>query len=472
MTEREELLRMLDLSLDETAGDELEIEEYDFDNDSSELEVSETVLRVDDWDRARGLELDKQHGLGSDLTAADFHSLVFHLDPTIAGKCISEGRQKFIETLMDSPEYKDLHQSTRQNLLASEMATVRFAREYATMLEKQNENLKADLVAGSPANPEEKGLPDGACLLAAAKALASAQQDVEELAAMEASLGGGCGLGMGSNNSVEVEKIRANFQRMRGSQRLREIFERAGAYRRAGKAIQQQKSKHGYDDMIGVELAGDVGKLVSSELALLGDEDLELDLLRRIVESQAMCRQYEGVEPQNKGPVVFVCDESGSMSGPKIANAKALALTMAYIAKQQKRFCVLVGFSGGRDGNALVIKPTGWGPNTQNDLVNWLEHFYGGGTTLDVPLVELPKNWERMGVPKGKTDIIIVTDAEVHAPKQMVDNFNTWKTEQQAKVITLVLGAQPGDLEKVSNEVHCIPSLTVDNDAAARCMGI
>jgi len=102
-----------------------------------------------------------------------------------------------------------------------------------------------------------------------------------------------------------------------------------------------------------------------------------------------------------------------------------------------------------------------------------LEHFYGGGTTLDVPLDKLPNEyWTEMGAPKGKTDVIIITDAQVHAPKQMVDNFNKWKESEKVRCISIILGARPGDLAKVSNEVHCLPSLTVDCDAATSCMSI
>ena len=471
MTDKEELLRMLDLSPDNTGDDEL-LEEFDFgDEGETDLEeLSPTVLEQDDWDQAKGENLWLRHfGPSSNIqpeAVADFHSLAFHLDPQIAGKCISKRRQQFVETMMESPEYKQLHQSTRQNLLASEMATIRIGKQFNELVEKD----RANRISTKDLPPGDASL-DGNCLVAVATALKQAQEEADAVEESQKALGQAEGLGQGdAGSAADMEKIRATYQRLRSSERLREIFNRAGAWRRAAKATQQNKTKHGYDDMIGVELAGDVSRLLPSEIAVLDDEDLELDTLRRIVENQAMCRQYEGLEPQKMGPVVVVVDESGSMSGSKIANAKALALAMAWIAKHQKRWCALVGFSGGTEGTRMVLKPGKW---DQQALLNWLEHFYGGGTTLDVPLVELPtKYWLEMAAPKGKTDVILITDAIVHAPKQMIDNFNLWKTKEQVRCISIVLGSLPGDIEKVSNETHCIPALTTDCSAAVSCLSI
>lgn len=460
--QQEELLRLLDLGDEGDNTEDLDIQSFDFECEDFD-EVSESVLKLDDWDLAKGEHLKSLHLLDIDPVAvADFHSAAYHIDPEPAGRCVSKRRQQFMDSLLSSPEFAALRETTRQNPLASEMATVEIGREFAALLEKDKKN--------SPSSDGQDGV-DGPLLAATARAIKQAQEEADAVEEMQQALGDAAGMGQGtSQDSVGLDKIRSTFQRMKSSQRLKEIFERAGAYRRAAKAIQQSKSKHGYDDMVGVELGGDVDRLLANELAVLMDEDLELDTLRRIVERQAMCREYEGIDQKSLGPVVVVVDESGSMNGPKIANAKALALAMAWIAKRQKRWCALVGFSGGTEGVRCVLKPGKW---NETELLEWLDHFYGGGTTLDVPLEQLPnKYWTEMQAPKGKTDVIIVTDAIVRAPKDMVDKFNTWKKDERVRCITLVLESKPGDLAKVSDEVHCIPSLTVDCDAAASCMSI
>lgn len=466
--EQEDLLRILDVDIDSTEDDEDLLQDFlqeQIEEDGWQ-ELSESVLHQDEWDRKQGEVLNEKHKLESDsVSIADFHSLAYHLFPEVVGQCTNKRRQEFIETMMDSPEYRQLHQSTQHNLLTSEMATIRFAQQFADLKRRDAKYKQQNPKAGPMAQP------DGNCLTAVSRALSEAQKEVEEIEEMQRALGDSNGLGQGlSAEPTGLDSIKATYQRLRSSNRLREIFERAGAYRRAGQASQKQKTKHGYDDMIGVEMAGDPGRLLSNELVLLDDEDLELDLLRRIVENQAMCRLYQAVEEKNKGPVVVVVDESGSMNGPKIVNAKALALAMAWIAKHQNRWCALVGFSGGKEGVRCVLKPGRW---DQAELVNWLDHFYGGGTTLDVPLQELPGTyWEEMKAPKGKTDVIMITDAIVHAPHDMIASFNQWKTREQVRCISIVLNYQAGDMEKVSDEVHVIPNLTVDCEATSRCLTI
>lgn len=461
---QEELLKLLDLGIGEVEQEDELLEDFDFEfgAEDDEVELTETVLIQDEWDAAKGEQLSKQHGIGdSPLSVADFHSMFYHLQPEVAGQCISKRRQQFVETMMESPEYQAIHQSTQQNLLASELATIRVAREFAD-LQKKDEQL--------PESKQQEN-PDGNLFGAVAKALAGAAEEVEAADEMQAALGQAEGMGQGeAAQSANLDKIRATFQRLRSSRRLKDIFERAGAYRRAARAVQQNKTRHGYDDMIGFELSGDVARLLPSELALLGDEDLELDLLRRIVEHQAMSCAYEGVENQNKGPVVVVVDESGSMSGAPIANAKALALSMAWIAKHQKRWCALVGFSGGTEGVRCVLKPGKW---DQTELLNWLDHFYAGGTQPTVPFDKVPNEyWKEMGAPKGKTDMILITDGRLRIPGEMTDRFLKWKELEKVRLISIVLESQPGDLSKVSNEVHCIPALSVDCEAALSCMSV
>jgi uncharacterized protein with von Willebrand factor type A (vWA) domain len=179
-------------------------------------------------------------------------------------------------------------------------------------------------------------------LRAVGRALAKATEEVGEMSEAAAALG----LGPGSPGSNDPLAIAELFRRVRGNPALRRICELAGRYRRMAQSRQRQKVTHGVDDMVGVVLDGDVGRLLPHELARLAIPELELDTLRRIVERQAMCRQYQGVEPVAKGPVIVAVDESGSMEGSKVETAKALALALAWVARHQRRWIALCAYSG------------------------------------------------------------------------------------------------------------------------------
>src|ERR1019366_978819 len=114
---------------------------------------------------------------------------------------------------------------------------------------------------------------------------------------------------------------------------------------------------------------------------------------------------YRGVEPVGRGPIVISIDESGSMQEQdKIYLAKALALSMLWIARHQKRWCYLIGWSSADQRRNLVI-PIG----THDDLalLEWLTQFFNGGTVP--PLDDMPTLFKTSGAPTGKTDIILIT---------------------------------------------------------------
>jgi uncharacterized protein with von Willebrand factor type A (vWA) domain len=232
---------------------------------------------------------------------------------------------------------------------------------------------------------------------------------------------------------------------------------------------QRQKATHGLDDMVGVTLDGDLGRLLPVELAKLAIPELELDTLRRIVERQAMCRDYRGFEPVAKGPVIVVVDESGSMQGQKVHTAKALALALAWVARHQKRWISLVAYSGNTGERLLALPPGRW---DELALMDWLCNFIGGGSHLDVPLREMPDYYRQLKAPRGKTDLIFVTDALCRVPGDVKDQFLAWKQEVKARLISLVIDNDPGDLTQLSDEASRVKSLSVTEEAVERVLSI
>lgn len=469
---REDLLNMLDTPAGGAA--ELEIDDV-FQADATP--PSPTALELDDWSLRRGKEVlwsserlrktfDSQvedwskvnddyrakAQKAAELATADFHSAAFEPAPQLAKKCENERLSRYMRQLFETPEFQALHAETQLDEVASEIAAASFAEQWV-VLTKQDE-------------PDDEFKSDMQCLRAASAALSTAAESVSDLRDAQSALGLGQGAG---GSALAAQGLAQVFKRVQGSQSLRRICELAGRYRRFAQAQQRKKVLHGRDDVVGVVLDGDVGRLLPHELAALDDPDLELDVMRRLVERQAMCREYRGIEGQARGPIVVVVDESGSMSGEPIYTAKAMALALVWVARHQKRWCCLVGFSGGTEGTFCVL-PTG--KDNTEELMAWLEHFYSGGTTMDVPLEVLPSKWGELGCPKGKTDIVCITDAIVNVPDEMRKNFLAWKAQEQVKMVTLVLNHEPGDMGQVSDRVHCVRSLSLDEAAVGEALTV
>ncbi len=481
---REELLSALDVAPDASMAT---LDPADLDDGEQARPAgpppSPTALKLDDWSIRRGQEAAYGEVLGpvlgfkpddatakyrtgaaeAELVAADMLAACFEPDPQLAESCTDETRHRFLDALMHTDEYQALHADTRLDAMASELAAGHFAQQYVALAEEDRKEREAS-PEKSPGDKEADSLKgEIKALGAAGKALEAAGKDVDDLRDAQRGLGGD---GAVDGGAVDLKTLRDRFQRIKRSGTLKKIMALAGRYRRLAQAKQRQKTLHGRDDVVGVELGADLGRLCPSELAALADEDLEWDALRRLHERSMMQREYRGVESKAQGPIVVIVDESGSMSGNPIETAKAFALAMGWVARHQRRWIAFVGFSGGCPCNCLAMPPGKW---DQGALLDWLEHFYSGGTDRDVPLKELPDVWDSLGCPEGKTDVIQITDAICHVPAGVRDKFLAWKEQTKARYYSLLVGGHGpddgGPLAEVSDRFWVVKNLETKTEA-------
>ncbi len=232
---------------------------------------------------------------------------------------------------------------------------------------------------------------------------------------------------------------------------------------------QRRKTLHGLDDVVGVVLDGDIGRLLPHELAKLAIPEFEDDTLRRLIERQTQCRECYATEPVARGPILVCLDESGSMGGDKIHTAKALALALAWIARQQRRWCALVAYSGDSGERLLPLPPGRW---NEAALMDWLTEFIGHGSNLDVPIREVPDYFQRLKAPVGVTDVLFITDAICCIPDEVKNQFRDWTQQVKARLITLVIESEPGDLTAISDEVDLVRSLAVAEAGVERVLSV
>ncbi len=464
----EELMKLLDIKPKETKPLSLQSES----STNTVAEAKSTVLKLDRWDLSQGERLSEipivKTSKLNPLEMADFHGVCFLPEPTKNEACLDKRRQQYLSTLLESPEYQSLHGDTAFNLNASDLASIEFGKAYAVLKAKDEERKEKNKTKpqDEKSKAKEEAKSEAACMGAVNKGLKNAEKEVSDYKECCRGLGGDGP----ENKKIDPSEMLKNFERVKNNSMLRQIFNEAGKWRRFAQAKQRVKIIHGYDDVVGVELGGDLAKLVPLELSLLADEDLEYDALRRFVENQSVIRQHKGVERVSKGPIVGCFDESGSMSGKPLISCKLIALTLAYLARHQKRWCCLIGYSGGTQGNLLALPPNKW---DQGKLLDWLCHFFSGGTQLDIPLRELPtKFWTQLNPPKGKTDLFIVSDALCHIPKELSDSFNLWRKKEQVKCTSFILNNPPGDLAKVSDKCYSAKSINLDDPFIEECLSI
>ena len=197
---------------------------------------------------------------------------------------------------------------------------------------------------------------------------------------------------------------------------------------------------------------------------------MELDAIKRISDARMLARMFRGIEHVARGPIIAYCDCSGSMSGTRIQQAKALCLTLGNVAKWQKRWCAFVGFCDGPEGDAIWFPPNKWDEAT---MIEWLVRFQGGGTDLCNLCNTLPDEyWPKMGCPRGKTDIIVITDAGLTLEKKDEAKFKKFKEEQQVKAYGLILGHDRGDLARICDQSWLLSDLSLDAEAIEAVLSI
>jgi uncharacterized protein with von Willebrand factor type A (vWA) domain len=480
--DREELLKMLDLDGKEPSipseGDLTDLPEK---KDSAPAS-NPTALDLDEWTLRKGRELRDEHERFRELdldehAVADFFGAAFLPEPTLLTGCVDKLRHEFIEQLLQTPEYLSLHTTTLIREAPSVLAATAFAEQYSELRKRTPDNKKEEQEASekeerNPATTIEKAFRkeedldrDMATLRAVNQAVLKATDDVREVNEAAAAMG----MGPGSPGSNNPKAIAALYRRVRNHPTLRKICTLAGRYRRVAQSRQRRKVIHGQDDMVGVTLDGELGRLLPHELAKLSIPEFEDDMYRRLIERQCMSREYRALEPVGKGPIIVSVDESGSMHGNKVETAKALALALAWIARQQQRWCGLVAYSGDTGERFLALSPGRW---DEVKVMDWLCEFIGGGSDLDVPVREMPRIYDSLQAPRGKTDLIFVTDAICRIPHDVQTRFREWKNLVQARLITLVVQSSPGDLGPLSDEVHQVHTLEIGESAVERVLSI
>src|SRR5204863_490212 len=79
----------------------------------------------------------------------------------------------------------------------------------------------------------------------------------------------------------------------------------------------------------------------------------------------------------------------------------------------QKRWCALIAYSGDTGERLLALPRSRW---NETNLTECLCSFIGGGSTLHVPVGELPRCYQEIKAPVGHTDLLFITDAQSRIP--------------------------------------------------------
>jgi uncharacterized protein with von Willebrand factor type A (vWA) domain len=390
---------------------------------------SETVTTADRWTRRVGNRLaESWRELGvtgaadgdAPVVAADAFETLMSPAPMLAENPADTHRAQWWRQLLESPELGALRAQTVLAPAIAEIAAAALAQQWGAY-DVQNPEPEQQ--------PDGDGQQDGDARMRSTRAAVDAAQS-----AADEAQGIAAGLGVGTESHLDAARLAGYARRLKQSGNLARIMQLAGRFVAKAAALQKQRTDLPGLEVTGVELSGDVARILPLEAAYVAGAVPEMETLAlyRLTTRQTLSYRRDRREPVGMGPIVVSVDESGSMAGEKIATAKALALGMASVARLQRRPFLLASFAGTPNVRTSSDNP--------DDVVAWCSTMLGGGTVLDGPLATIPRDHWPAGKVGARADHIIITDSEVIAPDALVAQYREWATKRGVR--TFVIGVQ------------------------------
>ena len=284
--------------------------------------------------------------------------------------------------------------------------------------------------AGDPGNPTQRKTTgvqeppsDGAVRASLRRAARAARDAVQEAESGLEGLGTPLGLSVPGTAVVHdagpanLKAIREAHTRLHDSHRLKRICELAGRLERIAATKAHSKVRPGVGEIHGIDLGSDLSRLLPSELVALRHPRLRLHLLSRLLQKKALTYGMTGREPQARGPIVVLLDESGSMrEAGKDIWSKAVCLALLGTATRQKRDWYLVTFNGNNRRETTIPARQA----TMAIIQDALDHRCTGGTNFDRPVmraIEIVKTSKAM----KKADVVVITDGEADLEPKTIE---------------------------------------------------
>ncbi|MEW6049059.1 MAG: VWA domain-containing protein, partial [Bacillota bacterium] len=357
----------------------------------------------------------------------DIWAAAFLEEPQLAAEVPRHlaAERQLLERLLANPAWEEVRAETVGDEWLSAALAVPTARKLLELLSGKPDGPSRrgrSRAAGAGQEAQSATPPDAAGEeLDSALARAALEAADEARAAREAT--GVClawGVQPGRPRSgVPGKEVVAVAEKLAASSRLREIVRLAGRFTRIALQKRRSRVKREPTEVAEIEMGGELARLLPSELVALADPLRRPDFYRRFIERKMLQYRLDVPTPQGRGPLVVCVDESGSMAGEREVWAKAVALACFNIAAKESRPYALVHFGSAHEIRVdRFPRPRRVGPA---QLLEAVEHFFGGGTDFEAPLAQALEVMEESPFRRG--DVVFITDALCRASEAFAEEF-------------------------------------------------
>lgn len=263
------------------------------------------------------------------------------------------------------------------------------------------------------------------------------------------------GYGPGDLQQMDFDERRELSKRLH-SGKVKRLADLVGQWRLKARAMRRQRVKHEPGEVNDYELGQDLTRITSTERDALAVPELQEQFWLRFAKYELMLEIPHGTEKAGQGPIIVMCDESMSMDtaldvrgNTREAWSKALTLALVGQARKEKRDFTYIGFD-----SSIVFE--GFYPKGKiglRQLIEFVEHFGGGGTAFMPPLQRaftLIQEAERAG--RNKADIVFITDGDGALDAEFAQEFRDGLTRQGAACYAIQVG-NDSDARKVATKL-------------------
>jgi uncharacterized protein with von Willebrand factor type A (vWA) domain len=238
-------------------------------------------------------------------------------------------------------------------------------------------------------------------------------------------------------------KERMELAKRLNDSRLRRIAEMFGPMQNIRLSEQTRNTKDAHETIVDIELGRDLPRILSSEAAMLADEDMEWNFYRRFAEGNLMQYRMEGTETLGRGGIIYCLDGSGSMSGQREMAGKAVMLSLLHLARQQKRTMHIIHF--GSVNEIFHIEFTKPEHFQLDRILDAAELFLGGGTNFSTPMTRareiLHSEFDANGFTRA--DVVFCTDDECYVDSEFMEDYLESMHRMQATTWGIAVGYAP-----------------------------
>ena len=277
-----------------------------------------------------------------------------------------------------------------------------------------------------------------------AQALQGAAKQAAEDFKEEEDAASAYGIGPGQLQQMPFEERRALTAQLNHG-KMKKLADMIGQWREYSDAERRRSIAKHPTEVYDVELGNNISRLVSTEINQIAIPEMEDLFWLRFANQGLMQWQERGPAVLGKGPILLVCDESGSMGAvvDREGNtremwSKAIGMSLADQARRGKRDFTYIGFASAYEQWTLEF-PGGETPIEK--VKQFVEHFFCGGTEYTRPLsmaMEIVQKAADEGRPKP--DIVFVTDDDCSVPPEFVEKWRTAREELGMTVYGIQIG--------------------------------